>query len=302
MSEQKTPPTANNTLAIINSTPANQIVALDFVKSKFVNNYNSCHKQKIGELVYARQCMFFQQALANNSKLASADKFSLYACFLTVAVKGWSLDPQDDEVYIVPRDGKAWVDRQAGAYVRRLIETGQIISAGQPVFVYEGDIYEVENGRVIKHVERNESEIIKAAYMEFYLTDGTTKFIRYKKSDWEDWRTKSPLKDGSNWKGANNQPSPGFLRTKIVKHACKEKCWASGSTPVGVEVHESVEIDGEELPAERKNDLPPITPHSEVPPPQHNNDNAQAADENSFAQSHADANTGNTIVHEDEAF
>lgn len=239
---------ANNTLAIINNTPATQIAALEFVKNKFIKNYNSCHKQKIGELVYARQCMFFQQALTANLDLAKCDRFSLYACFLTVSVKGWSLDPQDDEVYIIPRGGKACIDRQAGAYVRRLIETGQIKAAGQPVLVFDGDIFQVENGRVIKHVENFSSDVMKAAYIEFFLADGNTRYFIYKKSDWEAWKNRSPQKSGQNWNSTGGQPDPGFLRTKIVKHACKEKCWASGSTPAGVEIYETIEVDSEELP------------------------------------------------------
>lgn len=250
-------PNANNTLAIINSTPANQIAALEFVKNKFIKNYNSCHKQKIGELVYARQCMFFQQAMANSADLAGCDRFSLYACFLTVSVKGWSLDPQDDEVYLIPRGGKACIDRQAGAYVRRLIETGQIMAAGQPVLVYDGDVFSVENGRVIKHIQNYATEILKCAYIEFSLPGNNTRFFIYRKSDWEAWRSRSPQKNKDNWNGPGGQPDPGFLRTKIVKHACKEKCWASGSTPAGVEIYETIEVDSE--------DLDDTTPASEVP-------------------------------------
>jgi hypothetical protein len=41
-------------------------------------------------------------------------------------------------------------------------------------------------------------------------------------------------------------PEPGFLRTKIVKHACKEKCWATGANPAGVETFEGIEIDAED--------------------------------------------------------
>ena len=149
-------------MQVIQSTPPAAIAELDFVKKKFIENYNLCHKSNQGDIQYHRQVVHFKQLLANNSRLAACQPFSLYACFLTAAVKGYSLDPNDDEVYLIPRDGKACLQRQAGAHIRRLITTGQIVSADQAKLVYHGDEFEVMNGRVIKHIGRFQSDTIIA--------------------------------------------------------------------------------------------------------------------------------------------
>ncbi len=252
-----------NTLELINNTAPGKIAELEMVKNKFIENFNLANGSTQGELVYHRQLMHFNQQVMKNQSIMNADKFSLYACFVTAAVNGYSFDPEDNEVYLIARGGKACLDRQAGAHVRRLIRTRQIQFAEQSKIVYKGDIFEVENGRVCKHVEKFESDVIIAGYIRFAIDDkGNDRFFIYRKSDFDAWRKKSPnpktiQKSGSNgtylseslWDNGvidGTTPEPGFLRTKIVKHACKEKCWATGSKPAGVETYEGIEIDAED--------------------------------------------------------
>lgn len=264
-----------NVLAVLQSTPPTQIASLDFVKDKFVQNYNKCNSSDSGELMYHRQLVHFNQTIANSDQLMKADPFSLYACFVTAAVNGYSLDPQDDEVYLIAIKGKAHLWRQAGAHVRRLQRTKQIKFAEQARIVYQGDTFQVENGRVIKHVENFQSETMIAAYVRFVIDDaGTDRFFIYRKSDWESWRKKSPNPKTIQKQGYNGQPylseslwdngvvngenpEPGFLRTKIVKHAAKEKCWATGMIPAEVETFTEIEIDADpdELPREVSNKI-----------------------------------------------
>ncbi len=254
-----------DTLALIQNTAPGKIAELEMVKEKFINNYNLANGSTKGELMYHRQLVHFNQQILKNTSIANADKFSLYACFVTAAVNGYSFDPEDNEVYLIARGGKACLDRQAGAHVRRLIKTKQIQFAEQAKIVYKGDIFEVENGRVVRHVEKFETEEIIAGYIRFVIDDkgnGNDRFFVYRKSDFDAWRKKSPnpktiQKNGANgsylseslWDNGvvdGTQPEPGFLRTKIVKHACKEKCWATGANPVGVETFEGIEIDAED--------------------------------------------------------
>lgn len=217
-------------VAIIQGTDPDKIAQLDFVKEKYVNNYNLSHQKKDGELMYHRQMIAFTQAIQANEQLKKADKFSLYACFVTAGVKGWSLDPTDGESYMVPRGGKAYIQAQAPAHVKRLQETSQIVGADQVKLVYVGDEFIVENGRVVKHSEKYTSEIIIAGYVRFILdATGADRYFIYRKSDWESWRSKSPMPNGPNWNGANSQPLPAFLRTKIILHASKAKTWGSGT-------------------------------------------------------------------------
>lgn len=264
--ETKVTNTAKNVMQIIQSTPAAQIAELDFVRERYIKNFNACHKEQVGELMYHRNVIHFKQAIANSASLAKCDTFSLYACFATAAVNGYSLDQQDNEVYLIPRGGKACLDRQAGAYVRRLMRTGQIQFAEQTKLVYQEDIFQVENGRVVKHVETFKSDTIVAGYVRMVVDEkGNDRFFIYRRSDWESWRKKSPnpatiQKNSQNgpylseslWDGGTlggSQPEPNFLRTKIVKHAAKEKCWATGITPANVETFADVEIDTDEVPA-----------------------------------------------------
>jgi hypothetical protein len=115
----------------------------------------------------------------------------------------------------------------------------------------EGDFFEEENGKV-KHIAKRQSKKIIAGYIRFVLDDrGTEKYIVYDESDWESWRNESQQKDGKNWRGNDGQPNPGFLRTKLIKHAAMDTSWPSGSTPVGMETYNDVideEIAYEELP------------------------------------------------------
>ena len=265
----------NNTLELIQNTAPAKIAELDMVKEKFINNYNLANGSTQGELMYHRQLVHFNQQVLKNQSITNADKFSLYACFVTAAVNGYSFDPEDNEVYLIARGGKACLDRQAGAHVRRLIKTRQIQFAEQSKLVYRGDIFEVENGRVVRHVEKFETEDIIAGYIRFVIDEkGNDRFFIYRKSDFEAWRKKSPnpktiQKNGQNgpylseslWDNGvidGTQPEPGFLRTKIVKHACKEKCWATGSNPLGVETFEGIEIDAED-------ELKPVDPELIIP-------------------------------------
>jgi hypothetical protein len=96
-------------LTIIQNTPAVLIPELDLVKEKYIQNYNACNKEKNGELMYHRNVIHMKQAIANVPGLIECDPFSLYACFATAAVNGYSLDPGDDEVYLIPRGGKAYL-------------------------------------------------------------------------------------------------------------------------------------------------------------------------------------------------
>ena len=240
---ETTNPSAVTVIAKLNKTNAVDIATLSEVKNAFVSNYNLCNKGSMGELAYHRQLAYFNQAIQASKDLQAADRFSLYACFINAAVNDYSLDPADDEVYLLALKGKAVLWRQAGAHIKRLKKSGQLHYADQVRFVYDGDDFEVQSGRVTKHIERFKTETIIVAYVRFVIDEkGTDRYFIYRKSDWEAWKSKAPNK--SLWEGGiNKQPDPGFLRTKIVKHAAKEKVWATGQKPMGAEIFTEVEIE-----------------------------------------------------------
>ena len=243
-----------NIIELINNTPATKIAVLDFVKDKFIQNYNACNPDKQGELMYHRQLIHFNQIINGSDKLKNADKFSLYACFVTAAANGYSLDPADNTVYLIPKGGKAHLWRQAGAHVHRLIRSNQIRHAEQVQLVYKGDNFMASKGRVIKHEQNFMGDEIIAGYQEFVLPDGQSRYFIYRPSNWESWRSKSDVPDGANWnfKGTN-QPEEGFLKTKITKHACTEKVWATGMNPISPDAFQDVEIESDDIPSDLVN-------------------------------------------------
>jgi recombinational DNA repair protein RecT len=268
-----------NTLELINSTAPGKIAELEMVKEKFIKNYNLSNGSTQGDLMYHRQLVYFNQSIAGMPALQNCDNLSLYACFVTAAVKGYSFDPMDNEIYLVPRGGKACMQLQAGAYVRRLIQTKQATGCEQAKLVFKGDIFEVEDGIVKRHIEKFETETIVAGYVKFNTAGDSFKYFIYRKSDFEAWKKKSQQPNGDNWSGGiEGQPGFAFLRTKIILHAAKEKCWFTGSTPIDVEQF-NVEIetdefvaDAEPIPAVSVSPTQEYASFEDIPSGKHNED------------------------------
>lgn len=235
-------------IEVIRSTPAGQIASLDFVRDRFIQNYNACNPDKQGELMYHKQMIHFNQIIAGSEKLQQCDRFSLYACFATAAANGYSLDPADNTVYLIPKGGKACLWRQAGAHIHRLIRSNQISRAEQVQIVYKGDDFLASKGRVIKHNQAFASDEMICAYQEFVLPDGLSRFFIYSKFQWADWRAKSDVPNGDNWNWkSSGQPESGFLKTKVTKHAATEKVWATGMQPIAPDSFQDVEIESDSL-------------------------------------------------------
>lgn len=243
-------PNRQEIVQLIMNTPPAQIASLPFVKDKFIQNYNACNPGNQGEMMYHRQQIHFTQAIMADDKTGAAlracNPFSLYAVFATAAANGYSLDPADNTVYIIPKGGVARLWRQAGAHVHRLMRTNQIAFADQVQIVYAGDNFVVSKGDVKEHDSKFTSEQYLAAYQRFELPDGKSRYFVYRPSDWNLWRSKSDVPDGANWKaGPLGQPDAGFLRTKVTKHACMEKVWATGMQPIIPQEFQDVEIESD---------------------------------------------------------
>lgn len=281
-------------MALIQNTHPMQIADLDAVRLRYIQNYNQSNREKVGDLMYHRQVIIMKQLLAESPGLQGCDKLSLYKAFMTIAIKNYSLAPEDGEVYLVPLKGKAVLWLQAGAHVKRLMQIGQITSADQAKLVYQGDEFLVEKGRVIKHVEKYASEVMVAGYIIFHLDDkGTEKHFTYRKSDWEGWRKKSQnTKTDNPWtSGELGQPEPGFLRTKIVKHACTDKSWPAGYTAIHAETILDVEYDelpdDTELPKLNGVEKPAGQPVTQVPVTATNGHSYLEPDDVAFANQEA---------------
>lgn len=234
-------------MELVQNTAPERIGILPEVKERFIKNYNLTHKGNQGEIAYHKQLMNFTAIIKGNKDIACCSKESLYKVFITAAVKGWSLDAQDNEIYLIPRNGICCYQQQTKALIKRLLVTKQIKSAESPKLVYlsEKNTFKVVNGLVVNHEETFdiiEDDKIIAGYIKFILPSGKEKHIIYKKSDWESWKAHSPQPNGGNW-NYKGQPKPGFLRTKIAQHAAKDNSWMSGMEALNAEVYDDLEID-----------------------------------------------------------
>ncbi len=266
-------------MAQLANTPISQIPEMEMVRNKYISNYNICNNCNDGEIMYHRNLIFIKQAIAGFGAV-KVDPFSVYACITTMAVDGLSAAPDDAEVYLYPKDGKMKLQKQAGSHVKRLIQSGQVLSIKKVNLVYDGDIYEVEDGRVAKHTERFQSERIIAGYVIYILPDGSERHFTYRPSQWESWRASSPQANGANWRYkpldapkdyVAYQPKPGFLETKLISHSATSKSWIPGRRPATVEIYSDVfthedevipgEFQAQQIPV---GNLPPITESEEV--------------------------------------
>lgn len=285
-------------MEIIKNTKPQEILGLELVKKRFIQNYNLCNSGNMGDVMYHRQQVFLRQMIAEDKGLANADPMSIYKAIVTLGAKGWSVDPQDKDVYMLAKGGKVVLWPQAQAHIRRLLNNKLIVYADQPKLVMEGDFFEEENGKV-KHIAKRQSKKIIAGYIRFVLDDrGTEKYIVYDESDWESWRNESQQKDGKNWRGNDGQPNPGFLRTKLIKHAAMDTSWPSGSTPVGMETYNDVideEIAYEELP---KTETKAETIAGQVKPTKQEAETIEVVDEEMNFADDKQAEEGTTITDE----
>ena len=238
------PATAKQTMDMITSKRAAEIPELEIVRQKYIQNYNACNAGGNGEYMYERNLVFLQAIINSTDHFKNCSPFSVYQAMTTIAAYGYSCDPADGHIYFIPRAGKLCVSKQAGAHLLRLYNTKQIVYNGEPTLIYEGDVFSKKDG-IISHEECYKSDKIIGGYVKFTLdAKGTQRHISYKLSDIEGWRQSSTEKEGKNWRfNGTGQPHPGFLRTKIMSHACQEKCWVPGNTTLGGEVYNDVIIE-----------------------------------------------------------
>ena len=265
----------------IQNTPIRQIIELPEVANKCIQNFafGGHGDMQKARMKWDMNMIFLRQRLA---EISNVDPFSVYACLCTIYAYNYSAKPDDEEIYLVPFKGKLNIVRQAGAHVKRLTETGQIKRVINTSLVYQGDTWEVENKIIKKHVENFKSDRIIAGYVKFELPDGKEKHVIFRRSDWESWRSKSPQPNSDNWLHKTKdidgtdieQPMPGFLKNKILAHACKDKGegWVPGQI-IGekVEVYQEFVNDGaaDDQPQFKAtqmsaSDMPEFTPTEEV--------------------------------------
>ena len=208
------------------------------------------------EMFYNREAMYLKRILFDSTKtgneknnLCTCTVFSLYSCFMDIAVNGLSFERAANLTYIEKRgykigtqDGKdIWENRASlkispyGELALRM-EMGQIRYADTPVIVYEGEKFQIRYFNGMKVIDwectiPRKSKRIVGSFIKLTRPDGSIDFPylgqeeidRLKKfSEKQNQGKASYLYGTSGQNGAQDtEIDSGFLAAKTIKHAFK---------------------------------------------------------------------------------
>jgi hypothetical protein len=242
---EKQPPKNNMEDALVHlaGLPAIKMADDQKVADKFIDLYNKVHGNAMGKHIYDVEKFHFMKQISESKDLQNCSKLSLYGSFIDVAVQGLSFDPTKKLCYLIAsnhnvgtKDNPIWEKRAAlnvspygELYLRQYY--GQILSADNPVIVYEGDEFDVTTtgvGRQIRHkaVYPRKSNVIIACFMRIVKNDGTIDFGVLDQNDVERLKAYSERrnKGKANELYGNGQSTgidAGFLIAKTIKHSFK---------------------------------------------------------------------------------
>ena len=223
---------ANVLQALEKVTPA-QVPNVPEVAERFKKLYGIIHPGAKSEVFYEAEKFHFMKLVSESVLLKECTKFSLYGCFMDVAVNGLSFDPSFKHLYIVPyshnagsRNNPVWEKRaqlqvsgQGELLLRQL--QGQIKYADNPVLVYEGDEFSFgvrDDKFFINHIAHlpRKSENIIACYIKIVRNDGSADYKVLTQDDMNRFRKFSKDADKSK---AWNEGLGGMWQAKCIKHA-----------------------------------------------------------------------------------
>lgn len=242
------------TVEQLNSTKALDVIKLDAVKERFIHIYDTLWGGQ-GEAVYAKESFHFLNKMRESTDLQKATPFSIFTCFIDLAVCGLSLEPGVRALcYLQNRNtfiGYGKDDRKI--YETRLCLTisgygelvlraraGQIKYADNPVLVYEDDEFsfgDKDGHKVVNymcHIPHKTNHIV-AAFLRITRADNSVDYAVMLEEDWmrlKDYSEKNNKrfdKATKSWAGEANSLytsnnggiDPGFLTAKLIKHAFK---------------------------------------------------------------------------------
>ena len=211
-----------NMMTVLNSTVVNGSVNTNLftenevIKDKFISVYQKTQGVNEDEalMYFEKEKIHFSSTVTGNASL-SKSPIDLYKAFITAAVLGLSFDPNEHDLYLIPRGGKVIVQLQAMAEVKLRIQSGIVTRHTQPQTVREGDVFEPnEQNFIHKPVFPRAGKLI-ALYMWVYFPDGSKELV---------WRGMDFFEELSNCSGANkrNYSKTGFLATKLILHYFKK--------------------------------------------------------------------------------
>jgi len=224
----------SNVMASIEKAMPAQIPAIPEVAERFKKLYGVIHPGAKAEIFYEAEKFHFMKLIRESNALQECTKFSLYGCFLDVAVNGLSFDPSFKHLYIVPyninvgtKESKKWEKRASlqisgqGELLLRKLQ-GQIKYADNPVLVYEGDEFSfgVKNEKAfINHTSNipRKNNVIIACYMKITRNDGSIDYKIITQDDINRFRKFSKEPESKAWVDGIG----GMWMAKCIKHAFK---------------------------------------------------------------------------------
>ncbi len=224
------------------------------VEQKFIQMYNAIWGTDMGAQIYEKEKFNFRKILQDSPMLQQCSKLSLYGCFLDIAVNGLSLDPTGrPHCYILPRNTKTGYKDQKGndIYEQRAYlsitgygelvmrqRAGQVRYVDNPVVCYEGDTFSpglIEGKKTITYqaaCPRKSNRVI-GGFIRIVRADGTIDWSWMMEGDIKRLESYS-LKNNLRWNPQTRQKEgkanslyssceggidPGFLESKLIKHA-----------------------------------------------------------------------------------
>lgn len=243
------------TVEAINSLQPLDIITNDAVRTRFVQIWDTLWGAGSGEAAYERESFHFLNKLREDEKLQKATHFSIFTCFIDLAITGLSLEPGVRALcYLQGRnacigkgaDGKNIYEGRLtltisgyGELVMRA-RAGQIRHADNPVLVYEEDEFsfgDVNGQKVVNfmcHFPHKTNHIV-AAFLRITRADGSIDYSVMLEEDWlrlQGYSLRNNQRYDANsrqWVGKANDLytsrggaiDTGFLAAKLIKHAFK---------------------------------------------------------------------------------
>lgn len=224
------------------------------VEQKFVQMYNAIWGTDQGLQIYEKEKFNFGKILLDKPELQRCTPLSLYGCFLDIAVNGLSLDPTGrPHCYILPRSTKTGYKDQQGNDIYELRaylsisgygelvmrqRAGQVRYVDNPVVCYEGDIFSpglIDGTKTVTYqaaCPRKSNKVI-GGFLRIVRPDGTIdwswmmegdikRLETYSEKNNKRWNPQTRQKEGKAnalYSSNNGSIDPGFLESKLIKHA-----------------------------------------------------------------------------------
>lgn len=134
------------------------VFTLDFVKERFVKNYQAVSGRKDGENRFEQERYAYLEIIADKPELKNVDNFFHFGAIVKAGTTGLSF--RDGKLYVIPTGNGGIKVQSSPAGKREQFEMmPEIAKAPEAVLVMEGDkfVHDKLNGKVLEHVTTDKS-------------------------------------------------------------------------------------------------------------------------------------------------